>query len=279
MKNKALVVWVIALLLFGMAVGAQAESVKNALFSSGDWSYRVRSDGSLEIAKWKGEESELVIPATIDGKKVSAIGTDAFYNCRGLTRVTIPEGVISIGNGAFSRCERLTSVIIPDSVSSIESNPFERCNALQLSISPEHPTFALIDDALIYKPEKRLIAYLNRSAAEAYAIPEGILSIGEKAFSWCDKLPSVTIPDTVTCIGNDAFSNCQSLTSIVIPDSVTRIGYGAFAKCVSLTGITIPDGVTRLENSVFYRCESLPRITFQMALPALETTRFPSVRT
>ena len=255
MKNKALVVWVIALLLFGMAVGAQAESAENALFSSGDWSYRVRSDGSLEIAKWKGEESELVIPATIDGKKVSAIGTDAFYNCRSLTRVIIPEGVISIGNGAFSRCERLTSVIIPDgvisigvlafvgcerltsvtipdSVSSIESNPFERCNALQLSISPEHPTFALIDDALIYKPEKRLIAYLNRSAAEAYAIPEGILSIGEKAFSWCDKLPSVTIPDTVTCIGNDAFSNCQSLTSIVIPDSVTRIGYGAFAKMI-----------------------------------------------
>ena len=69
MKNKALVVWVIALLLFGMAVGAQAESAENALFSSGDWSYRVRSDGSLEIAKWKGEESELVIPATIDGKR------------------------------------------------------------------------------------------------------------------------------------------------------------------------------------------------------------------
>ena len=80
MKNKALVVWVIALLLFGMAVGAQAESVKNALFSSGDWSYRVRSDGSLEIAKWKGEESELVIPSTIDGKKVSGVAQRIYKN-------------------------------------------------------------------------------------------------------------------------------------------------------------------------------------------------------
>ena len=101
MKNKALVVWVIALLLFGMAVGAQAESAENALFSSGDWSYRVRRDGSLEIAKWKGEESELVIPATIDGKKVAAIGDYAFWGCGSLTSVAIPDSVTSIGDRAF----------------------------------------------------------------------------------------------------------------------------------------------------------------------------------
>ena len=107
MKNKALVVWVIALLLFGMAVGAQAESAENALFSSGDWSYRVRSDGSLEIAKWKGEESELVIPATIDGKKVVAIGDRAFWGCYSLTSIKIPDSVTSIGGNPFVGCDAL----------------------------------------------------------------------------------------------------------------------------------------------------------------------------
>lgn len=69
MKNKSLAALFVLLLLFGIAVGAQAESAEGTVFTSGDWSYRVRSDGSLEIAKWKGEESELVIPATIDGKR------------------------------------------------------------------------------------------------------------------------------------------------------------------------------------------------------------------
>ncbi len=40
----------------------------------------------------------------------------------------------------------------------------------------------------------------------------------------------VVIPDGVTSIGDKAFSGCESLTSITIPNSVTTIGYRAFAN-------------------------------------------------
>lgn len=46
--------------------------------------------------------TEIEIPATIDGVKITSIGVKAFYFCDGLTRVTIPEGVTSIGDYAFA---------------------------------------------------------------------------------------------------------------------------------------------------------------------------------
>ena len=46
---------------------------------------------------------------------VTGIGKDAFYDCSGLTSVTIPNSVTSIGQEAFSYCSHLTSVTIPNS--------------------------------------------------------------------------------------------------------------------------------------------------------------------
>ena len=37
-------------------------------------------------------------------RKVTSIGDRAFYSCRSLTSVTIPNSVTSIGNSAFFRC-------------------------------------------------------------------------------------------------------------------------------------------------------------------------------
>ena len=60
-------------------------------------------------------------------RKVTSIGDYAFYDCSGLTSVTIPNSVTSIGDYAFSGCSGLTSVTIPNSVTSIGSYAFEYC--------------------------------------------------------------------------------------------------------------------------------------------------------
>jgi hypothetical protein len=49
------------------------------------------------------------------------------------------------------------------------------------------------------------------------AIPEGITSIGNYAFSGCERLTELTIPENVTSIGKGAFDSCKSLISIYIP--------------------------------------------------------------
>lgn len=73
-------------------------------------------------------------------------------------------------------------------------------------------------------------------------LPDGVTSIGDRAFYWCTSLTSITIPNSVTSIGNAVFSCCFSLKSITIPDSVASIGAEAFGWLTGLREIRIPKG-------------------------------------
>ena len=84
----------------------------------------------ITITGYTGDKTELVIPGEIDGKKVTDIGTKAFYEYSSLTSVIIPEGVTNIGANAFYNCNSLTSATIPKSVTSIGFLAFGYCGGL-----------------------------------------------------------------------------------------------------------------------------------------------------
>ena len=75
----------------------------------------------------KSTTGALTIPSDVNGYSVTSIGYCAFYNCSGLTSVTIGNSVMSIGSYAFLNCSGLTSVTIPNSVTSIENGAFADC--------------------------------------------------------------------------------------------------------------------------------------------------------
>ena len=74
--------------------------------------------------------------------RMKSIGRHAFYKCSGLTSVTIPNrtstilpnSVMSIGEGAFSACTNLSSFTIPNSVTTIQKRCFEGCSSLETLI-------------------------------------------------------------------------------------------------------------------------------------------------
>ena len=255
--------------------GVLAEDVEREAFTSGDYEYALLDDGTVEITKYKGKAERLAIPDTLDGKRVTAIGEQA-----------------------FSFCSSLTIISIPDSVAQIGENPFAACSSLKsISVSPEHPYFATIDGVLFRKADKTLISYPAGISSSTYTIPQGITSIGDSAFSSCDSLTSVSIPDSVTSIGDSAFSYCYFLTSVSIPDSVEQIGTNPFAACFELKSIsaspdhpyfatidgvlfrkadkalisypasissstyTIPRGITAIGDSAFSSCDSLTSVS------------------
>ena len=92
-------------------------------------------------------------------------------------------------------------------------------------------------------------------------LENGIISIGNDAFSGCVNLESVTIPESVTAISKKAFFGCGNLKSIELPGSVESIGESAFEGCVSLEKTVIPDKVSEISSSAFSGCTGLNEIT------------------
>ena len=159
-------------------------------------------------------------------RKVTCIGPYAFYNCTGLTSVTIPNSIIRIWYFAFYGCKGITSITIPNSVTSIGEFAFQKCTGL-ISIT----------------------------------IPNGVTSIEQGTFDSCTSLTSVTIPNSVTSIGSYSFYKCTSLTSITIPNSVTKIQYKAFQNCTRLASVIIPNSVTDVGDYAFDNCSGLSFVT------------------
>ena len=143
---------------------------------------------------------------TLEIPSVSSIRDYAFYDCRSLTSVTIPERVARIGNFVFDGCHNLTSVTLPNSVTSIGTCAFQRCGSLT-----------------------------------SITIPSSVTDIGTWAFASCGSLTSITIPSSVTIIENGTFYGCRSLTSITIPSSVTDIVSNAFFNCSNLENVTLEE--------------------------------------
>ncbi len=214
------------------------------------------SQGKVTITKYTGPGGAVTIPDTIGGLPVTSIGGGAFYECTGVTSVTIPDSVTSIGDGAFSWCTGLTSIIIPDSVTSIGVDAFMFCSALMSVTIPNSVTS--IRDA----------AFASCTGLTSVTIGNRVTSIGWAAFAWCAGLASVTIPNSVTSIEYEAFYGCTGLTSIIIPDSVTSIGSSAFYGCTSLTSITIGSSVTSIGGGAFYGCTNLRGVYFQGNAPS-----------
>lgn len=251
---------------------------------------------------------DVTIPATYNDKVITTIEDKAFFNCTGLSSISIPDSISRIGESAFYGCTGLTTIIIPDSVNELGSGIFSYCSNLTSVILPSSlktlpkSTFSsctsLVDIALpnslieiresafdscktlstIDLPYniKKLSPYLFNSCSNLNSIniPESVTEIGNGAFRYCTSLTSVYIPDSVTSIGNDAFSYCKSLVSIVIPKNVNYIGSYAFENCSNLTSVDISDNVNDILSRTFMNCSNLSKVNFGNGITSIGESAF-----
>ncbi len=112
----------------------------------------------------------LDIPST-----VKTIAVDAFYNCSGLTEITLPPTLMTIEDWAFENCFNLASISIPSMVSSLGNNAFYNCfrltsiyanGSVPVDLSSKADVFIGVDktNCTLYVPFKSKMAY--QSAAQ-----------------------------------------------------------------------------------------------------------------
>jgi len=249
------------------------------------------------------DPSETQIPAEIAEKPVTAIGYRAFYYkeltnvsfsadiklkdignsafaYNQLSKITIPDGVVSIGRTSFAY-NQLSEVIIPDSVTAVGYGAFayNQLNSVNIintvpgkitSIEGSAFRYNRITAVTIPASVKNIEDYaFDYNKLENIIIPSGVRSIGDGAFGNNQlkeiNIPNsvvslsgfndnklekkITIPNSVGSIGNNAFAN-NKLKEVDIPDNVKTIGSYAFAHN-EITSVTISNKITTIEPRTF----------------------------
>ena len=245
----------------------------------------VYGDG-VKITKYVGSETNIVVPASIDGAPVLAVGEYAFSGAT-MTHVRFPDSVSEIGPYAFKDCKNLMVATLPKTLTVVEEGLFEGCTSL---LWHDFDYNAILIGRPIKQIKKRAFA---DSALDYLYLPATLEDIDLSAFEGCDALKvfnveegsehfasgrdnalynsdlstlvyypkakketSITLPDTVKTIGPYAFYNHDTVTYITMP-SVEHLEEGAFKDCDELYVLVEADALKTIGDSAFENCKRL----------------------
>lgn len=264
MKKKFLAMLLLAVLLamsMAQVVWARVGSPGDLQAEFNGVMFWYNLDGKITGCE-EGSNSELVIPAEINGVKIKSLGGMVFDQSSNLSSILIPDGIISIDGRAFSGCSKLKNLIIPDSVTSIGWGAFQNC--LELTEITLSKNITVIEQFTFERCDN----------LKNIDIPNGVIAIERYAFARCPGLESVNIPNTVTSIGEGAFVHCKSLADVTIPNSVRELGGAAFASCTGLTKISISEDITKIGEETFLNCRGLVNVIIPEKATAIGNRAF-----
>ena len=177
---------------------------------------------------WKAHQGKIEKVAI--GVGVSSIGENAFRYCYKLKTVEFGADVKKIRDDAFHGCAALQTITIPTTVEEIDDGAFDGSGLTAIEVAVGNGKYESADGVLYNKEtNKWLLRYPPKKAdLTEFTIPDGVKSIGMRAFEGCKELKTVTIPKAVTDIETQAFAGCTGLTDFTVSwDEPINIDFGS----------------------------------------------------
>ena len=190
------------------------------------WKFEKREDGTIIITGYKGNRSEIVVPAKIGEDAVTAIGDYAFSpDAKGIreaqrevrkniAKVTLPDSVEYVGEFAFFKCQSLTEINIPEKLTEISKG--------MLDITG-------IKDIVIGGNIRKInpVALYGCRDLKSVKLCEGVREIDSGAFYLCTGLESIELPRSISRIADctmaeNPFHGCHKLTAYVYKGSYSE---------------------------------------------------------
>ena len=109
----------------------------------------------------------------------------------------------------------------------------------------------------------------SEAAYAAVFIEEGIHTLGEYAFAFCQDLHRISLPASLATFGDYTFAGCTALRTIEFSKQYTTLGANQFYECTSITSIELPNGITQIPYGTFYGCTNLESVTLPQNLTAI----------
>lgn len=229
------------------------------------------------VTEYKGSDTDIVIPAYINGNRISGVGYNSVA-VKGLSTVKsvkVEYGILSLYKNAFDgygnlerielsdfltgisaysmRNTGITTLRLPDKLINIDSSAFDGCNALEsISAGPDCKNYKVVDDSCIYTITGEVLRYV---------LP---------------KCSSIDFPDTVKTISADSIVNTE-ITSLVLPEGFLTIKALAISRNAKLESVVLPESVTTIESNNFANCSNLKSFVIQSKNATLGTECFAGV--
>ncbi len=246
MKGKSL------LALFAASLGFAAMGMLSACFGGDDDDDKDEEDGTKGLYYWTTEgglsyevgvpngtednwdNMDIVIPATYQGKPVTALSTGAFRDT-GIKSITLPDSITKISSTAFEDCTNLKTFNFTNSITEIGNCAFEG------------------------------------AGLESVNLPASVTTIGYQAFEENENLKTVTVNGNAV-IDNMAFKDCPALTTVeFLGEESLTLSSSMFSNCTALKSVTINAANATLDERTFMDCKPT---TYAATLETIYKTEF-----
>ena len=201
------------------------KAVRNRENAAFKW--REENDGATITVVKNETATSIVIPETLGGLPVKAVGTLAFARMSELKTVQFPKSLETIGSRAFGGCVKLENIefakdekgAVASRLQAIDDYAFWKCAALKSFAAP---------DSLV---KLGGWAFSDCPALETTRLGKNLEGVSTAAFANCGALKHVDVSacEKLTTIANDAFKNCGALSSFDAPKSLRHVDATAFA--------------------------------------------------
>lgn len=253
-------------------VFSKNESDSKTTYDTEGFRYYLNEKSEAVITRYIGGESNVTVPSTLDGHKVTAIAPLAFSSLKSsvysnllldddryisenlLVTVSLPDTVKTIGKFAFAQNHSLSEINIPQGVELIPTECFFNCDSLKNISLPE--SVKQIGN----------MAFRRCDSLETVEM-QGIEKIGNYAFDDCCKLSVIGYSEKLKEVGVGSFDRCN-LTGTLDLSSLTKIGADAFGS-TKITKVVLNDNLEKLECGVFQGCSELEEINFPSKLVSI----------
>lgn len=304
MKKRLLFIFVTVILsaLCGFGVFAAEEVVTD---STGTYRYTSYSGSRARLDKVLTQpDADFVIPETVDGIKVEALGSDIFkvdsdtdYSENVIT-VTVSDSLKSWNTGAFKNCPNVEKFIVSDTNTVFTADEYGVLFDKNMTSIQDVPLNIKITEYVIPGTVTSFYSSFFPPQIETLTIPESVTTFStseikhnnqnnvknliienfrsdwpDSVFYAWNSIETVTLGEKSEVISASAFESCPNLKTVTGTENIKKIGNKAFFGCGQLNGVEFKN-VTQIGNFAFFGCIGLTSVPFGDKLEKIGNNAF-----